>query len=469
MSRISLYIILIISFIFSVFVDTSFYDEVSEMILFCIAGMVFVSFLFYKDTNEIISRIYFRPIHLFLFAYAVVSFQIPLDMLLGYPVDDFTIGNLNITPKAVRVALWGLIAFIAGYIIKKNDGVIAHTNKHTNKYASITIFKILSSLMVILMLVFIPTSLLFGGYATSALAESGFSYLSSWSIVFFSSFFIQYTINAKIENKGKEWNIKDLVKDIGWWQNINLVLYILIILNIGDRGPMILLMMAYYLVYLTVTGICPSKRTLIIGIMAGVIFFSFLGYTKKFRDNNTIFERISMTVESNPYEEVEESILPSTLELAGSYMCLAYSIEDMQISKNYGYGKYQITYILSCIPFVASFLNLPKPTSTYITHLIQGDLPSYGNGTSITADFYLDGGVLGVVLGMFIFGYFFRRFEMVLFSKEDTSLLLYCIAFYFSIHCIYIPRSFLLLSLKYSVWMAVVIYLNQLRYNRNIK
>jgi oligosaccharide repeat unit polymerase len=133
----------------------------------------------------------------------------------------------------------------------------------------------------------------------------------------------------------------------------------------------------------------------------------------------------------------------------------------MQRNGNYGYGKYQLSYILSCIPFANGLLGLPRPTSNYISHLIQGNYLSYGNGTSVIADFYLDGGWLGVVVLMFIFGYFVKQFEYVLFAGNYSSLLLFCIAFYFSIHFISVPRSFLLLNLKYSVWLTLILHISQ--------
>lgn len=100
--------------------------------------------------------------------------------------------------------------------------------------------------------------------------------------------------------------------------------------------------------------------------------------------------------------------------------------------------------------------------------MIQGDFLSYGNGSSVIADFYLDGGLIGVMLGMFIFGYFVRQFELVLFSNKKASLFLYCCAFYFSFHFISVPRSILLLDLKYSVWLTIIMYSYQKLSNRGI-
>ena len=217
----------------------------------------------------------------------------------------------------------------------------------------------------------------------------------------------------------------------------------------------------YYITYLAVTGICPSRKTILTGGIISVFVVAFLGYTKKYRDNNSIFERINTTWEANPYENLQESVSPATLELAASYRCLSYSIEDMESYGNYGYGKYQLSYILSCIPFASKLIDLPDATSSYISHLIQGDFLTYGNGTSVIADFYLDGGVIGVIVFMFVIGYIAKLFDLVLFSNKKASLFLYCAAFYVSFHYISIPRSYALLFLKYSIWITVIMYLHQ--------
>lgn len=460
-----LYIISAFAFVLTLSIDTSYYNERGAITLMIMALIVLLSFFFYKETNTAISRVYFRPLHLFLLSYIVVSFQKPIDIMLGNTVDFLNIGRIDLMPEAVKVASVGLIAFIVGYITRKN-GNENEVNVSSPLYASTTIYKVFTSLTLLGIVVFVPRQVLFGGYATAELGNSIFSYMVSWCNLFYCAFFIQYSMNAKLQNQGKGWTIKEFLKDIGWWQNINMLFFVLLLLNVGDRGGMILASISYYITYLAVTGVCPSKKTLLFGLMVAVSFASFLGYTKKFRDNNTIFERMNTTWEANPDENVEESVLPTTNELAGSYKCLVFAIADIKNNGNYGYGKFQLDYIIACIPFASRLTGGIQTSSNYITRLIQGDNPSYGNGTSVTADFYLDGGLIGVIIGMFILGYTYKIFEEVLFTNNTYPLWLYCIALYFSMHCVYTPRSFYLMSLKYSIWMAIIMYLNQKRCNR---
>ena len=468
MSRSVFIPILLAAFFVAFFIDTSYFNVTGSIVMLSVGILLAILFFFYKDSNEDITRVYFRPIHIFILSFVIVFFQKPIDILLGYSFDYYKIGRMELMPEAVRLALLGLISFLLGYI-KKDDRAIKQKEEGNGLLiASTTIYKVITSLFLLLILVAVPKNVLFGGYHSAGLNDSIYNYLSSWCGVFYCAFFIQYTINLKAEVRGRGWTIRQFLRDIGWWQNINMLIYVLIILNVGDRGPMIQVCVIYYIAYLSVTGICPSRKTILTGLIGAIIFVAFLGYTKKFRDNNSIFERVNTTWEANPYEDMDESVSPMTLELAGSYKCLSYSIEDIETFGNYGYGKYQLGYVLSCIPFASRFLELPGATSGYISHLIQGDFLTYGNGTSVIADFYLDAGLIGVIILMFAIGYIAKIFDLVLFSNKKASLFLYCAAFYVSYHYISIPRSYALLFLKYSIWITVIMYLHQRISNRRI-
>ena len=459
MNRKVFLILLLLFFIIAFFIDTSYYNVYGAVMLLCIAFFVVFSFVIYKEKNVDISRVYFRPIHLFVISFVIVCFQQPIDILLGYQKSYYMVGKISLMPEAVRVSLLGLISFFLGYIFD-NSKTNRFCIENHHVFMSTTIFKFFTSLMIILTIIFIPKNVLLGGYHTVELAESNYNYFSSWSMMLCNAFFIQYIINNKIKKKHNDWNIFNLIKNVGWWQNINMFVYIILILSVGDRGPLLYLATAYYIVYLSVTGKCPSKKTILIGLIGGILFAAFLGYSKSFRDNNTIFERLSTTWESNPYNEQDETIFTPTYELSTSYRCLTYSIEDIQLTGNYGYGMYQLRYILSCIPFVNSIFDLSESSGNRITKLIQENI-TYGNGTTVIADFYLDGGLFAVIICMFLFGYSTKFFELILLSNRNITLFVYCFAFCFSMYYIYIPRSALLSNLKGSLWVAIIIFVLQ--------
>jgi hypothetical protein len=99
---------------------------------------------------------------------------------------------------------------------------------------------------------------------------------------------------------------------------------------------------------------------------------------------------------------------------------------------------------------------MPGSSSKAVTFFIQGDDAQYGNGTSCLADFYLDFGPIGIILGLFLWGLLLRYFENVILGNDIASCSFFCIAFYFCIHTFYMPRAAIFFSFKYAVWLAII-------------
>lgn len=439
---------------------------------FYIAISVLISFLFFFNEDDFaLKDIRIRPIHLFIISYLIVFFQKPLDYLLGYPMPRVDMGRLDLVPQCLSLATIGLSSLLLGYNYKKRYVALEHYFFSTTTYAgSVKVFSALVSIFIILILVVVPKSVLLGGYGTgfSSGGES-INYLLSWGSVFISAFFIQHTFNLKSNHLVID-SFWDYIKSVGAWQNINILAYFLIILNIGDRGPMIVILIAYYLSFIMIAKRSPSIVFMLSSLIIAAVFFSLLGYSKHYRDNNDILERLSVTIsESENKNEPKTSILEQTEELAFSYNCLAYSIENVPEHYDYKYGMYQVSYILKTIPFVSRFIKLPENSSATVTYFIQGPYAIYGNGTSCLADFYLDLGLIGVIIGMFLWGYFLRFFECSLISNEISSVTLQSIAFYFCIYVFYIPRACVLFYLKYAIYLAIIMTIYQNINKKRIK
>ena len=233
MSRSVFIPILAVAFLVAFIIDTSYFNVPGSVILLSMGVLLPILFVFYKDKNNDIRRVYFRPIHIFLLSFVIVYFQKPVDILLGYVSDYYMIGRIDLMPECVKVSLLGLISFLMGYIIK-NDDRASKGGKEQNYFspASTTIYKVLTSLFILIILIAVPKNVLFGGYHSAALNNSLYNYLASWCGVFYCAFFIQYSINMKAKGIGKGWTIGRFMRDIGWWLNINMFIFLLIILNL---------------------------------------------------------------------------------------------------------------------------------------------------------------------------------------------------------------------------------------------
>lgn len=419
-------------------------------------------FCFIKPDEKSINFFKIRPSHFFIVAYCIVFFQKPIDFLLGYNLDYIQIGSAMDMTTCVRLSLVGLCSFVLGYFTKIRK-TIRNSDNIINYVSSPRIFIAISFLLLIMVILFVPNEILMGGYGQSMIEKASlYNYLTAWINLFIIAYFVQFSINRRFDKTLVGSSIKKYFLSIDKGEIVVIIIYLLIILNTGDRGPLIFTFTTILFSYLIV-----ARRNLKIKYMAplfiiGVLFISFLGDTKQYRSNNSIIERIERTIAGSDKEK-KKSFLESTEELSGSYNCLAYSVANVPSKDDYNYGKLQLSYLFAAIPFSSVFveplLNLPQKSSSIISHYIQGDWVLYGNGSSCIADLYLDGGIVGIIIGMFLFGVILHYFEIILFDDKHFSLFLFCFALYYIGYMFYIPRSMILGPFKYALWLYIIFLL----------
>ena len=416
-------------------------------------------FMLYKEPILAIKAVFFRPLFLFILAYIIVFFQSPIDFILGYVDGYLRIGDHQLMIVSVKYALLGLLAFLIGYVIEA-DKIKAHRKGGFSvSVVSPKPFAFFSSLLIVLLLVLVPRSVLMGGYSNDMLTNASiYNYLSSWVNTILISYIVIYTVNAKQTGEQVGADIKSFIKSIGWWQNINVIVYTIIILNIGDRGPLIVLAFSYYLSYIVICKKKLSNTKISVALISAIMITSILGDTKQFRDNNSIWERLISVLDSRSYQE-KESFFPGTSQLAGSYCCLPLAIQMQKNTGEYDFGKNQVSGITSAIPFIGRIMKLPESTSSRISRFALGDNFDYGLGTSCISDLFLDGGLFFILIGMFLWGMVLRKFEENIFLDGCSSFFSFCMGFYFLVHVVYIPRSTILSPFKYGLWMYVIILL----------
>lgn len=430
----------------------------AELVIILVSTMFF---LFRRNSVPEVRRVGFRPVHLFIISYFIVFFQRPLDYLLGFVTQSsYQIGSISLMPICVKYSVIGLICFYIGYLSLRPR--VRITNSSTLVKAPEQIFCILTSVFLAAIIVTTPRSVLFGGYSQEFLdSNSLFNYLGSWLKVFIIAYYIQIYINDKGVGRFVGLTPLQFLKKHSPLQLINLSVYTLLILNFGDRGPLIIIVTAICVSYLMLCKKKIKSSLLIVLLVVGVFVTSFLGLTKSFRDGNNIFDRIQ-AVSASEDTRTGTSVFPMTAELAMSYKCLAYSVETVPSRMDHTYGFLQVSYLLNAIPFsstiVGTFFDLPENSAYIITRMIQGDYFTSGDGSSCIADLYIDGGLLFIIIGMFLFGISIRFFESRLFSNTEISLFVICLGFHFLIHMVYIPRSIILSPFKYGVWLFFIMY-----------
>ena len=172
--------------------------------------------------------------------------------------------------------------------------------------------------------------------------------------------------------------------------------------------------------------------------------------------------------------ETENILLPQTVELAYSIRCLNHAIYSITSINDYFFGYFQIRQIISSIPgaggiFLKIFGQNDKNfdgSTSYISYLIQGEYPKYGDGTTVTADLYLDFGVLGVIVGCMLFGAFLSKYEPYLFNSTTRSMFIWIILLLYLSSALALGRSTFLHIFQKVVMIYIVIMFNNFIVNK---
>ncbi|ATY78194.1 hypothetical protein CVS41_14210 [Aeromonas veronii] len=432
--------------------------------------LVFIAaFLFFKTSNINGNWLSFNVI--FIFGYFVVFFQIILLQQFGYYLpawsykqywSDPKIENMSLVVSAVAIILY-MIGHLYSNIFK-NKRYVAFIPKETDS--------------ILLLLIIVYLSYL-GFFATAGSYRSGVYYAADAMPI--SSYFLKI-FNASLTAA----IIIKLTKIFSLSEPLSLYRYIcffglplLLILTwhlgfslyIGDRGVII----AYGLLFAS-TYVYKNKKIGFVKLVLVLISASFLltvvGEVRQSKDKSlTYYEQLLVSLSgkkenSRWYEEKVPG--DSFIELAQSGRTLNHSLTNVPSHYDYRYGVYAFKRISGIIPGMQGVVNNIVEngddnylsTAEFISYLIQGDNQTYGDGTSITADIYLDFGITGVFIVMFTFG-FFIGFNESKFNGDSISYLNIGVVSFFVFYSksLYLSRSsiFLELSIIFMIWLFLVL------------
>ncbi|EJL6550136.1 O-antigen polysaccharide polymerase Wzy, partial [Vibrio cholerae] len=209
-------------------------------------------------------------------------------------------------------------------------------------------------------------------------------------------------------------------------------------------------------------------------IFIASVFLTVIGQVRQSSDKSLTYVQQLETVISGQKENSRwyDQNVPgdSFIELAHSGRTLNHAMLKVPKEYDYRYGIYALKRILGIFPGLQGVVNSLidngdekyASTSEFISYLIQGEHRTYGDGSSITADLYLDFGFVGVFGGMFIFGYFIGKSEK--YAYADTvkydNILWIAFLIYFS-KSLYLSRSSIFLELSYIFLVWVFININE--------
>lgn len=426
-----------------------------------------VIFLNRKKQNNGIEQ-YVSITSLFIFSFFVVHFQFYIDYYLGFKT-DLSLRNYfdaSLMSKAITLSSIALVSFFIGNVsqlsFNKQSSILTSGREY---HFSFSILKLFIFAFFIIFFVSTPADYFNGGYG-EMMNNDGIGYLQAKSNHLFQMFLWAYMICVIINNgrDNKKYNIINYLKLYDIKIIILALLYFVLSILSGDRGPIINITILAFVGYLILSKKKLDFSKIVIFILIGGIFIQFLGYFRETDGHLSFYDRFNQGValKENIDNRGEKTIIPITEELARSLRSYHAAIMDQEINPPL-YGMGNLDDIIAVIPGFGLILNKIfsikfENTSKYITIIMGTD---HGMGTTALADLYLNYREFGVILFFILFGWIFSRLDYLAYSNFNNLRLVTQVSFFvFIVSAFYLGRSSFVLVLSDIVLVYLIIRLS---------
>ena len=397
---------------------------------------------------------YFSFSFLFPLGYLIVYFQLAILQVGGLSVlsqfENFIWGGSSNVSATISVSGLGLVAFFMGAVAKPSrydstQYLVPHVR---------ALVKLITFLSYIFYIFFLINS---GSYLSGAYVDDGTPLASYASKLFDLCLFAALCIELHriIQSDTKRLTIMSYIALFYQPLVLLVVIHILMSIFVGDRGPVITLSILSFSAYFIKFYQLNFVKVLVIIVMLST-FFTILGEARTRVLGNSFGDRLSTASETSGESEYFDESVPgsSLIELALSSRTLAVSVRDVPSEFDYQYGMFQFQQLVSIVPGAQRLINnivydgnpIYDGSANFITYLIHRRSVDYGDGSSVIADLYLDFGIIGVVIVMFIFGRFISRIELDVHQRNIKLDLRFLAFMAFLSNAIYLSRSTIMLE-----------------------
>lgn len=387
---------------------------------------------------------------LFLISFLFVNFVYPVFI---YPVNPYYFSvfkrtfDHSIITKATTLALLGICSYQLGAVIgfsKKNIPPLETNSNYDTLHQFSIVLLCCSSALIFY---FGGSDLLRGYYGSTLDIPTGILELFQVSI--------GVTLILSFYKKGFQ-SFAEIVLKFNVPVLIILIVFLIVFVATGDRGPVIkvvLLLIGAFTFFIK-----PLRlKSFIVVIVAGMIILTFISYArhpdvargnKKAVTLSKGFDNFKM----NSFYDVGMDLIVCNRNLYAGYEY----VENNGIS----YGKNMFSYIFAPIPMLPKtltklfFNTTPEDLST--ANIITKNAKStYGLGTNLIIDLYMAFGTIGVIVCMYLLGYFVSIF-LNRSSNENNlySIVIYLFLLSFSI---YLPRTSILEPFRSIIWAVLLL------------
>lgn len=436
------------------------------------------TFFYFSIIKERYGSLYwFSLSSIFILGYFIVFYQISILDFFDYRVppifEVFVWADKSVINKSIGISTLGLLSFYSSTIFYLHAN--SNNSNSNSTYESINSISFITFFIYLFYILFILNS---GSYIYGEYTPDDASGLSSYFYKLFKitlSAAIIVRISFITSLNIDRLSIREYLSHFPKSLLIILFWHILFSLFVGDRGPVIFLLILVFGIYFIRWGKIKFYK-MIIYLFIFTFIMTMIGEIRQNRNSgesysDRLISSITGVEDINKSSKKFDVLVPGdkTIELALSIRTLNHSIYNVPEKYDFMYGLYQLKNLYSVIPGLSGKLNQLifngekkyDGSSNFITFLIQGNNPVSGVGSSIVADLYLDFGVYGVVIGLFIFGLFVTNNEYKLFvGYQSTNFLWIATLMYFA-NSLYMNRSTILLEFSNIILVYLLIKINE--------
>lgn len=433
----------------------SYYYCVFVLLIYCMQWLLF-SYKFHSMLGI------FHFSNLFCLSYLVANFVYPVFVHPYYPsglvMHDF---NEDFISRGVALAQLGSNCFFWGIDIVLTPKKSSYNREIRTLMKENDCIDLLSRLLFFCyaMLILLLGAISYDFY--NAFFER-FLTLVSFVFLFFTLTTISRTILKKEQIRESFFSFCIVNK----WMMLCLFLVVLGLGRIGDRGPIIQYALTVFTIYaLLVKRI--NYKILTLCVIIGVAFMVVVRNSRADGQHQSSMERREIK-----YGTKLPFFLDACVDLMASTRCMYVGMELTE-GGNYLYGQSFIKPVLSPFPFLPTlfssllFNSTPSElsTSAILTEATKDRLGREeleGVGTNCIVDIYMNAGLLGVVMIMFLLG---RWVGLVEIRKQNSIYYLFCYCIMIS-YSIYMPRSTIFDFMRPTIWGWLLIYIRNNTPNR---
>ena len=449
--------------------------------LFCVFLLVFQCFMFYIDQGDgqdktywiffiltlIQLIIYFiiginkenkiytfwvRPSNIFILSLLVVNLQILLNSYLELDNISTYLGTTKYSQYTGKTLIFGCIG-INAFLIGNMFRVKSKNYRCSDFTKGIALWTIFSVVIFVLWFVNIDlvsfiTGMDYQGSGASDRETASFSIFETLFDVFVTITLSIITRNNILQHNDN-WSIIKYIKSIPLAFLAVVSIYIILRLLSGDRGQALYMGLMFFFSYIIVSGKRIRLVYLILLISMGAFAMTTLNVIRGFRNPDESFsQKVERAFSSMSDGQDIKTISPLTHELANSVNCNFIALYDIDRGiTDFKLGAYNACGLIIGIPgsnriSQALFdLNMYRyATSEYVTISFFGENYQIGLGTTVLVDFYLDFGLLGVIIGLLLVGYIYKLIDSYIINCP-SNIFLIIIVLKFASMAIYMPRA----------------------------